>query len=83
MWREHLAMGQSVQGNVSELNEQQEQVPLPFVNVYWSGTAHGTVTNENGNFTITRHGNGDHPLVFSFVGYANDTLLVNGRTNAR
>jgi len=68
--------GQDVQGNVSELNEDQERVPLPFVNVYWSGTQHGTVSDENGDFTITRHGSADLELVFSFVGYANDTLLV-------
>lgn len=68
--------GQDVQGNVSELNEDQERTPLPFVNVYWSGTQHGTVSDENGDFTITRHGSADHQLVFSFVGFANDTLLV-------
>ncbi len=68
--------GQAVKGNVSELNEQQEPVPLPFVNVYWSGTQHGTVTNERGDFTITRHGTGDHLLVFSFVGYASDSVPV-------
>ena len=68
--------GQAVHGNVSELNDNQETVPLPFVNVYWSGTQHGTVTDENGDYIISRHGDGDYPLVFSFVGYANDTLLV-------
>ncbi len=70
------AQGQAVHGIVSEFNDSQEPVPLPFVNIYWSGTQHGTVTDENGEFTISRHGNGNHPLVFSFVGYANDTLLV-------
>ena len=68
--------GQAVHGNVSELNDSQERVPLPFVNVYWSGTQHGTVTDEHGDFTITRYGSGDHPLVFSIVGYTNDTLLI-------
>jgi outer membrane receptor for ferrienterochelin and colicin len=68
--------GQAVKGNVYELNEKQERVPLPFVNVYWSGTQHGTVTDEKGDFTITRHVNVDHMLVFSFVGYANDSLMV-------
>ena len=77
-----IANGQTVVGTVSGLNEQQEKVPLPFVNVYWSGTQHGTVTDENGDFTITRHGTGDHLLVFSFVGYANDSLLVkSGQTS--
>jgi outer membrane receptor for ferrienterochelin and colicins len=75
LWQTFV-LGQSVQGNVSGLNERQEKVPLPFVNVYWSGTQHGTVTDEKGDFTMTRHGTGDHLLVFSFVGYANDSLLI-------
>ena len=65
-----------VKGQVSQIDESMETSPLPFVNVYWSGTSHGAVTNENGEFTITRHGNGAHSLVFSFVGYAPDTILV-------
>ena len=71
-----LAQDGIVSGTVNELNENRELVPLPFVNVYWSGTSHGTVTDEAGKFNISRHGSGDHPLVFSFVGFANDTILV-------
>ena len=38
----------SVSGRVTELGENKEEKPLPFVNVYWSGTSHGTLTDENG-----------------------------------
>jgi hypothetical protein len=65
-----------VTGRVTELNENKDENPLPFVNVYWSGTSHGTVTDENGKFTITRHGAQGHALVFSFVGYSPDTVWV-------
>ncbi len=65
-----------VSGRVMELNAEQEKVALSFVNVYWSETSHGTVTDENGEYAITRHGSEGHSLVFSFVGYAPDTIWV-------
>jgi outer membrane receptor for ferrienterochelin and colicin len=65
-----------VRGRVSEIDEFMETRPLPFVNVHWSGTSHGTVTDENGEFSIARHGKQGHALVFSFVGYAPDTVWV-------
>ena len=65
-----------VRGRVTELDENQETKSLPFVNVYWSGTGHGTVTDENGDFTISRKGPRGHSLVFSFVGYTPDTIFV-------
>ncbi len=65
-----------VSGSVNELNIQGDPVPLQFVNVYWSGTSHGTITNEEGEFSLSRTVSGNHALVFSFVGYANDTIPV-------
>ncbi len=65
-----------VSGRVTQIKENQETTPLPFVNVYWSGTSHGTVTDENGEFTTTRHGNMGHALVFSFVGFSPDTIWM-------
>lgn len=46
---------------------------MPGVNVYWKGTTLGTVTDENGKFTIAPHGQSTD-LVFSFVGYRADTV---------
>jgi len=64
-----------INGIVSEMDEHHDLMPIPFVNVYWSGTSHGTVTNGNGEFSIERHNN-IHQLVISYVGYLNDTLVV-------
>ncbi len=71
-----IAQDNGIKGYVHVLSGDDQLKPLPFVNVYWSGTAHGTVTDENGEFTIRLHGSGDHPLVFSYVGYTTDTLMV-------
>ncbi len=70
------ALDNFIIGQVSELTENREKVPLPFVNVYWSGTTHGTVTDETGEFRLEKLSRGDYPLVISFVGYRNDTVLV-------
>ncbi len=65
-------MAQIVSGTVYEKNTQQK-VPLPVVNVHWSGSKIGTTTDTNGKFELykpeylTR-------LVFSIVGYRTDTL---------
>ena len=52
--------------------------PLPGVTVVIQGTLSGTVTNIDGNFTITAPADG--VLQFSFVGMKSITESVNGRT---
>ncbi|MGZ0016195.1 SusC/RagA family TonB-linked outer membrane protein [Yeosuana sp. AK3] len=64
---------QSVTGTVSDASG-----PLPGVNVLVKGTATGTVTDFDGNFQINAN-NGD-TLVFSFVGYLTQEILVSGTT---
>lgn len=66
--------GDEVRGIVQESDDQGDLVPLPFVNVYWSGSTHGTVTGEDGRFTIERVDPENVSLVFSFVGFGNDTI---------
>ncbi|MDR0970664.1 MAG: TonB-dependent receptor [Lentimicrobiaceae bacterium] len=63
---------QQLTGIVYERYEDREY-PLPGVNVYWSGTQIGTVTDVNGRYTI-EYPEDFHWIVFSFVGYANDTI---------
>ena len=65
-----------IKGKVSEIDEHGHAHPLPFVNVYWSGTAEGTVTNEKGEFTIHQNDENNNLLVISYVGYMNDTMEV-------
>jgi len=65
----------SIYGKVIEY-ENGEQKFLPGVNIYWVGSQLGTTTDINGNFEIKKD-NRYSFLVASFVGYKNDTILVN------
>ena len=46
---------------------------LVGANVVWEGTNHGTITDANGSFSLTRIDETNY-LVTSFVGYQNDTI---------
>src|SRR5690606_26795773 len=48
--------------------EESSGQPLPGVNVVIEGTANGTSTDFDGNFTLTNVSSGS-PIVFSYVGY--------------
>jgi outer membrane receptor for ferrienterochelin and colicin len=67
---------QAIRGTVFESGETMP-TPLPGVNIYWSGTQQGTVSDENGKFSLAAKKD-THMLVFSFVGFLNDTLHVYG-----
>jgi outer membrane receptor for ferrienterochelin and colicins len=71
-----LTSGQHLTGYVYELGESGEQVPLPAVNLHWSGTQTGTFSNEEGTFTLPRV-RGINILVVSYVGYEQDSIKVN------
>lgn len=78
-----LAFGQKpVNGRVTANETDGKPVPLPYANVYWSGTQEGTVADENGRFSLERKFAGPAKLVVSFVGYLNDTLLVEPDRNS-
>ena len=70
-----FAIGQKVDGHISEVDSEGNHVPLVGVNVYWLGTTVGTSTNDEGYFVINRLEN-KTKLVVSFVGYKIDTLTV-------
>jgi outer membrane receptor for ferrienterochelin and colicin len=67
---------EKISGKVSELNNEGIKVPLPFVNVYWNGTTSGTVTDDNGRFIIFKPDSDINELIFSYIGYLNDTVNV-------
>ena len=50
---------------------------LPGVNIQIKGTSVGTVTDVNGNYTISA--DPEALLIFSFIGYANKEVMINGR----
>lgn len=64
---------QTVTGTVSDASG-----PLPGVNVLVKGTSVGTVTDFDGNYTITA--NSGATLVFSFIGYSTREIVVSGST---
>ncbi|HOI31246.1 MAG: TonB-dependent receptor [Bacteroidales bacterium] len=66
------SQAQKLSGTVFEKSENGDQ-PLPGVNVYWSGTQTGTISDGEGKYKIKRLPHA-HSLVFSFVGYASDTI---------
>ncbi len=62
-----LSFSQVLKGKVFSNDENGKQ-PLPGVNIYWQGTNSGVASNDDGTFEIEKE-NGNHLLVFSFVGY--------------
>ena len=52
---------------------------LPGVSVRVKGTAVGTTTDTQGNFSLNAPDNGT--LVFSYIGYVSQEIAVNGRTS--
>jgi TonB-linked SusC/RagA family outer membrane protein len=57
----------------------EDQSPLPGVNILVKGTTNGTITDGDGNYTITTSSPNDI-LVFSFVGYNMQEVGLEGRT---
>ncbi|HOF16205.1 MAG TPA: TonB-dependent receptor [Bacteroidales bacterium] len=67
--------GQTIQGTVYEINDNQKDEILPGATLHWLGTNIGTVSDDKGNFSIAKikHNN---QLVVSFVGYMPDTIMI-------
>lgn len=66
---------EDVIGKVLE-KKNNKSVPLVGVNVYWARTTIGTITDTNGQFTINKINDSHQQLVFSYVGYQNDTITI-------
>ncbi|MEN8157966.1 MAG: TonB-dependent receptor, partial [Bacteroidota bacterium] len=66
-----------VSGVVYETDDSGGQTPLAGANVTWMGTVSGTITDQQGLFSIERE-EGAHMLLVSFVGYGSDTLHIDG-----
>ncbi len=69
-----FAQNISVTGKVTD----SDNLPLPAVSIKVSGSTQGTSTDANGSFTISVPSNAS--LVFSYIGFASQTVSVNGRT---
>jgi len=66
---------QKISGYVYEMLENSKS-PLVGANVYQANTTNGTVTNNEGFFSLNLKRDKHDLLVVSFVGYQNDTLHV-------
>ncbi|NCD41023.1 MAG: TonB-dependent receptor [Bacteroidia bacterium] len=66
---------QTIHGVVYEQYEGEKRA-LPGVNIYWSESTQGTATAADGSFVIKSANDSVNALVFSFVGYLNDTLIL-------
>ncbi|MDT0643250.1 TonB-dependent receptor [Zunongwangia sp. F363] len=64
---------QTVSGKVTD-----GSMPVPGVNILVQGTSNGTTTDFDGNYTLENVPD-DAVLVFSFVGFAQQQVSVNGR----
>lgn len=69
------AVSEEIRGKVVENNDDGKKEPLVGVNVYWAGTNLGTSSDEHGLFQLNSTGKTNR-LVFSYVGFQNDTIVV-------
>jgi outer membrane receptor for ferrienterochelin and colicins len=67
---------QRITGSVNEQDATSKTLkPITGANVYWAGSTHATATDTSGRFSIPRVSQ-TNLLVFSFVGFANDTIKI-------
>ncbi|MFD1063238.1 TonB-dependent receptor domain-containing protein [Winogradskyella litorisediminis] len=59
-----------------------KEMPLPGANVYWLNTSVGTMTDENGAFSIA-YENSYSRLIISYVGFKTDTLTITSNKSIR
>lgn len=57
----------------------EDQGPLPGVNILVKGTANGTISDVNGDYSIT-NGSPNDVLIFSFVGFNAQEIALEGRS---
>ena len=58
----------------------EDQSPLPGVNILVKGTSNGTITDANGDYSLSII-SGNEVLVFSFVGFVTQEVEISGRTS--
>ncbi|EAR00547.1 putative TonB-dependent outer membrane receptor protein [Maribacter sp. HTCC2170] len=66
---------EKIEGMVMEVNEQNKHIGLPGASVYWMNSQTGTITKEDGTFSIPYSKEYDK-LIISYVGFESDTLII-------
>lgn len=69
-----FGQGKTVTGNVTD----ETGAPLPGVSVVIQGTTQGTITDMDGNYSVTLE-EGQNVLQFSFIGFENQTIDVSNQ----
>ena len=72
-----VAQAQTVSGTITDASDGS---PLPGVNIVVKGTTLGVSSDFDGNYSIDLAGNANAVLQFSYIGYADQEVSVNGRT---
>jgi len=67
-------------GKVYEITPDGTMLPLLSANVHWMGTTVGTITAEDGSFSISRLKQSTI-LIVSFIGFENDTIETSSKNN--
>ena len=73
-----LAQEEPLKGQIFEVLDGNE-TPLMGANVYWFDTSIGTITDENGQFTLPYTGE-HNQLVISYIGFTTKTISVSSNT---
>ncbi len=71
---------ETANGTIWEANTKNETIGLPGANVYWLNTNVGTVTDFEGNFSLS-YKKEYKQLVISYVGFKTDTITVTNPKN--
>ena len=75
-----MPLGMLAQGTISGVvSDNASGQPIPGVNVIVDGTANGTSTDIDGNFTLSNVNTGDR-IVFTSIGYSNQTVEYTGQS---
>ncbi|NNJ87895.1 MAG: TonB-dependent receptor [Eudoraea sp.] len=70
-----LTAQENVSGTVLTGDNKKNSMPLEGANVYWMNSQIGTITKEDGSFTI-QYDQAYSSLIISFVGFRSDTLKI-------
>ncbi|MEM9363983.1 MAG: TonB-dependent receptor [Bacteroidota bacterium] len=70
-----LTAQNTIEGVVLEANTENKRIGLSGANVYWLNSPLGTITQEDGTFSIPYNPEYDK-LVISYVGFKTDTLMI-------
>ena len=67
---------EKIEGMIMEANSENRHTGLSGANVYWMNSQIGTITNDEGLFSIP-YSKEYNQLVISYVGFKSDTLTIN------